>query len=156
VIRFERQRQVTVGGQSAPPFTVNVSPTAPGFFTIDLSGKNAIVAMNTDGSVNTAANPAARGSWITLFATGEGVTLPADTDGIVEANNSRIPIAPIGIVMSGVGSTFRMAASWPLDVSGVLQLSVMVPPNLNMAGPVGVVLVVNDVTTTQPTFIYVK
>ena len=58
--------------------------------------------------------------------------------------------------MSGVGATFRMAASCPFDVSGVLQLSVMVPPNLNMAGPVAVALVVADVSATQPTFIYVK
>lgn len=146
---------LTVGSQTTQ-FTAPVSPTAPGFFTVDLSGKNAIVALNADGSLNSAANPAARGSQITMFATGEGVTTPGDTDGIVEADNSRIPVAALGVQIGGVGVPMPTAASFPKDVSGVLQLTVTIPANLFSAGQVPVVLIAGGVLATQPTFIYVK
>jgi uncharacterized protein (TIGR03118 family) len=147
---------ITVGNQASPPFTIGVSPTAPGFFTVDLSGKNAVVAMNADGTVNSATNPAARGGKITLFATGEGMTLPADMDGVVETSAGRVPVAPIGITFSLVGASFPMPASYPTDVSGVVQIPVMVPPTLEIPGPVNVVMVAGGVPTTQNTFVYVK
>ncbi len=146
---------LTVGSQTAQ-FTVGVSPTAPGFFTVDLSGKNAIVALNADGTVNSSANPAARGSQITMFATGEGVTAPADSDGVVETTAARVPVAALGVQINGVGVPMPTSGSLPADVSGVLQLTVTIPANLFSTGPVPVVLIAGGVLATQPTFIYVK
>ena len=146
---------INVGSQTAQ-FTAPVAPTAPGLFTVDLSGKNALVAMNSDGTLNSASNPAARGSKITFFATGEGVTNPADMDGVVETNNGQAPTTSLGLTIGGVGVVMPTAASLPKDVSGVLQFTVTIPANLFSGGQLPVVLVAGGVLATQPTFIYVK
>jgi len=146
---------LTVGSQTAQ-FTANVAPTAPGLFTLDLSGKNALVAMNADGTLNSLANPAARGSKITFFATGTGVTSPADLDGVVESSNGQVPVTSIGLTIGGQGVVMPSVASLPKDVSGVLQIPVTIPANIFNTGPVPVVLVAGGVLATQPTFIYVK
>jgi uncharacterized protein (TIGR03437 family) len=145
-----------VGSQTTPAFNVNVAATAPGLFTLDFTGKNGLVALNADGTLNSAANPAARGSTIILFATGEGVTTPGDTDGIIETNANQVPVAPIGVTFSFVGASMPMATSFPKDVAGVLEVSVKVPPNITNPGQVSVVLTAGGVQTTQPTFIYVN
>jgi len=147
---------MTVGNQTPAPFIVPVAPTAPGLFTIDFSGKNQAVALNADGTVNAMNNPAQRGSMIMLFATGEGVTTPADSDGIVEADNSRIPTAPMSVTFNGVITAALGAdTSFPKDVSGVLELTVTVPLNI-VPGLANVALTAGGVATTQPTNIYVK
>jgi uncharacterized protein (TIGR03437 family) len=45
--------------------------SAPGIFTI-AGGTGQAAATNQDGSVNSTANPAARGSVVSLYATGQG------------------------------------------------------------------------------------
>jgi uncharacterized protein (TIGR03437 family) len=146
---------LTVGTQTAPTWTLPVAATAPGLFTINFTGAGQVVALNADGSVNSQANPAARGSNIMLFATGEGVTNPADTDGIVEADNSRIPTATIAVTFNGLSATVGSDTSFPKDVSGVLDLTVTVPLNIT-PGLSNVVLTAGGVATTQATNVYVK
>jgi uncharacterized protein (TIGR03118 family) len=146
---------LTVGNQTAPTWTLPVAPTAPGLFTINYTGAGQVVALNADGSVNSKANPAARGSNIMLFATGEGVTNPTDTDGIVEADNSRVPAATIAVTFNGVSATVGSDTSFPKDVSGVLDLTVTVPANIT-PGLSNVVLTAGGVATTQATNVYVK
>jgi uncharacterized protein (TIGR03437 family) len=57
-----------------------VVQTAPAVFTSD--GVHA-VAWNQDGSINSASNPAALGSIVTVFATGLGPITPPQGDGVV-------------------------------------------------------------------------
>jgi uncharacterized protein (TIGR03118 family) len=146
---------LTVGSQTTPAFTVPVAATAPGLFTINFTGAGQVVALNADGSINSQANPAARGSSIMLFATGEGVTNPADTDGIVEADSSRVPTAIIAVTFNGISATVGSDTSFPKDVSGVLDLTVTVPANIT-PGLSNVVLTAGGVSTTQATNVYVK
>jgi uncharacterized protein (TIGR03437 family) len=146
---------LTVGTQTTPPFTVPVAATAPGLFTINFTGAGQAVALNADGTVNSQANPAARGSNIMLFATGEGLTNPADTDGIVEADNSRVPIATIAVTFNGENATVGSDTSFPKDVSGVLDLTVTVPTNIP-PGVANVLLTAGGVSTTPGTNVYVK
>ena len=55
-----------------------VAQTAPGVFTVD--GIHA-AALNQDGSINTASNPAAVGSIVSIYLTGMGPIEPAQADG---------------------------------------------------------------------------
>lgn len=59
--------QVEHQGVRSNPFPLTVSPTAPGFFTANASGSGQGSILNLDNSVNSAANPAARGSVVTLW-----------------------------------------------------------------------------------------
>jgi uncharacterized protein (TIGR03118 family) len=137
---------MTVGTQTAKAFSVAVAPTAPALFTTDFTGMNGAVALNADGTVNSAGNPAARGSMVTLFATGEGVTNPADSDGTVEADASRIPVAPISVTIGGAAATIGADGSTPKDVSGVLQMTATIPTSIS-AGSAAVVLTAGGVAS---------
>jgi uncharacterized protein (TIGR03437 family) len=146
---------MTVGTQTAVPFTVQVAPTAPSLFTTDFTGMNGAVALNADGTVNSATNPAARGSAITLFATGEGLTTPADSDGVVETSSTRIPVAALTATFSGTAAVIGTEGSTPKDVSGVLLLTATIPTSI-AAGTSTVIITSGGVASTQPTYVYVK
>ena len=54
----------------------------PGIFTNDASGAGQAAIINVpDGSRNSAAHPATRGSKVSIYATGEGQTTPAGAVG---------------------------------------------------------------------------
>ena len=142
-------------GTQKTTLSAPVAATAPGLFTLDFTGKGPVVALNADGSVNSASNAAARGSSVMLFATGEGVTKPGDTDGVIETDNSRVPVATLTATIGGVNATVASDTSFPKDVSGVLELVVTVPAGIS-TGAVPVLINAGGVATTQPTTLFVK
>ncbi len=72
---------VTYQGQTSAPITVAVASSAPGLFTLDSTGKGQAAAVNSNGSINAASNPAPIGSILSFYATGEGQTTPSGVDG---------------------------------------------------------------------------
>jgi uncharacterized protein (TIGR03437 family) len=62
---------------------VLISAAAPGIFTITQNGSGQGAIINQDGTVNSTSNPAAKGSVISVYATGQGPTSPAVPDGTV-------------------------------------------------------------------------
>ncbi len=127
-----------VASNSLAPRVVD---TAPGIFTTD--GRQA-AALNSDGTVNSAANPAAAGSIVVLYVTGEGQVTPAGVDGeAVPATNLRKPVAPVRVRLNGVeiaAEDIVYAGSAPTLVSGLMQINFKLPPNTpaNAATPVEV------------------
>lgn len=69
---------VSTGTITTNCLTEAVAQTSPGVFTVD--GFYA-AALNQDGTVNSASNPAKIGSLVTVFATGLGPITPAQNDG---------------------------------------------------------------------------
>ena len=63
--------QVLVNGIVKSRAPVEIAGASPGIFTV-AAGSGQAAAFNQDGSVNSAEHPAARGSVLVLFATGEG------------------------------------------------------------------------------------
>src|SRR5262249_33404856 len=63
--------QVIYNGVKSNVATVPVVSSAPGLFTADASGKGQAALLNQDGSLNSASSPAALGSVVVFFATGE-------------------------------------------------------------------------------------
>jgi len=61
---------IVVDGVTAATSSVPVATAAPGIFTIGATGQAA--ALNQDGSLNSATNPADRGSVVLIYATGQG------------------------------------------------------------------------------------
>lgn len=72
-----------------------VVEAAPGVFTID--GTHA-VALNQDGTLNSAANPAALDSTVTIFATGLGPINPPQADGILEEPPLPVDTLPLELL----------------------------------------------------------
>jgi uncharacterized protein (TIGR03437 family) len=118
---------IEVSGAPSDPIPVSVSDAGPGIFTHDGSGKGQAAALNQDYSVNSSLKPAAVGSVIMLFATGEGLTNPAGTDGIIAGAIAPRPILPITATVDGQPAEVLYAGGAPFEVAGVLQINVRLP-----------------------------
>ena len=67
------QIQVSVNGAMSNMVQAPAGAASPGIYTADGSGFGQGYVLNSDGTLNSPSNPAAPGSTITIFATGEGL-----------------------------------------------------------------------------------
>jgi uncharacterized protein (TIGR03437 family) len=92
------------------------------------------VALNQDGSLNSATNPAAGGSVVTVWATGAGLdNYSGQQDGII-AYGEYTPLLPVSVLnasyanVNGVSSLDVLyAGSAPGMVTGVIQVNFQLP-----------------------------
>jgi uncharacterized protein (TIGR03437 family) len=120
--------QVEYLGSVSPPVSLPIAATAPAIFTLDASGTGPGAILNAaDESVNSAANPAAPGDWVSIFATGAGVTTPPGVDGLLPAGPSYQPNAPVSVSIGGLTCQLNYTGAAPGLVSGVLQINAKVP-----------------------------
>ena len=77
----------TIGDPSSPVwrYTLAVASAAPAVFALN-AGTGQALALNTDATANSEANPAQRGSIVTLFVTGMG--LPDNAAGVLIGNST--------------------------------------------------------------------
>ena len=95
------QVQVRNGSLTSDTVAMPVFPAAPSIFSVDLSGTGQAAVLNQDGlTVNSAKSPAAKGSYISIYATGEGQTDPGGIDGSDRHRRQPAEARPSG---SGLG-----------------------------------------------------
>ena len=123
--------RVEVAGRTTNSLTLPVQAASPAFFTYNSSGLGGGAFLNQDGSVNTAANPAARGSIVVLYANGTGRTSPAQVDGEVTGDKPPRPALPVKVFIADREVELLFAGSTPGVVSGLTQLNVRVPLDLD-------------------------
>lgn len=129
------QLQVEFLGVFSNPIPLQVAATSPGIFSATGSGSGQGAILNArDDSVNSALHPAARGDWVSIFATGGGVTTPASADGLVSSAPLPAPIANVSVTIGGVPCQINFEGAAPGLVSGVLQINAQVPAGI-AAGP---------------------
>jgi len=118
------------------PVKLPVVAAAPGLFTITESGTGQGAILNQDNSVNSASNPAARGSIVAIYLTGTGELAPPITDGALGPLTPPFPApeAAIGATIGGVPATVVFAGQAPGLIAGATQVNVQVPD-----APTGVV-----------------
>jgi uncharacterized protein (TIGR03437 family) len=117
--------------QSSAALSVKVVDAVPAFFSADFSGRGQGAILNQDGSYNSASNPAAAGSQIVLFGTGEGQTIPAGVDGLIAGDNPPKPVLPVGVTIGGVPAEIAYHGGAPQEVAGALQLNVVIPSTVS-------------------------
>ena len=123
------QVTVEVNGQASSPLTLSVAAAAPGLFSLNFSGTGPAVVFNEDGTVNSATNPAAKGSIIVLYGTGEGQTTPAGEDGLIATSVFPKPVLPVSVLVGNVAaSEILYAGAVPGNVTGVLQVNARLAP----------------------------
>jgi len=126
--------QVTNGGSAVATSQISAAQTAPSLFTMDGSGRGAVTAFHAGGTPVTAANPAAAGSIITLYATGTGNPSQPIPDG-QKMGATLIPSSsPIAVRIGKFAADVIYAGSLPGSVNGMTQIMVRVPPSL-LSGP---------------------
>jgi len=120
-------------GVRSEPLEMRVSDSAPGIFSADSTGRGQGSILNQDSSVNGVNTPAARGSFIVLYATGEGQTNPQGVTGRItlpQASDFRHPLGAVSVFFGGVpvpASDITYVGSAPGFVAGALQINVRVP-----------------------------
>ena len=118
---------VNYQGNNVAAGSVPVVPSAPGIFTMN-AGTGQAAALNQDGSLNSASNPAAAGSTIVLYLTGEGQTALPGVDGqIAAAAPYPAPVLPVTVTIGGQPATYVYAGAAPGEVAGVMQINASIP-----------------------------
>jgi len=134
------QLSVTMQGQTIATANEAVAPTAPAIFTLDSTGSGQGAVLNQDSSVNSPANPATKGSIISIFATGAGQTNPPGVDGQVTGTVLPMPLLPVSVQIGGLGANVLYAGAAPELISGVLQVNASIPPATPSGPAVPIVL----------------
>jgi uncharacterized protein (TIGR03437 family) len=95
-----------------------------------------LAVVNQDGTLNTADNPAAQGSAITVYVTGLGQTSPASVDGKINTSSAPKPLAPVSASVNGsVSAPVEFVGSAPGLVAGITQVNVRIPVAKYPANP---------------------
>ena len=142
---------VTTASQTTPALSIPVAATVPGVFTTNGGGTGQALALNQDGTLNSTSNAAARGAVVVLFATGEGVTDPPGTDGLIDTGLVfREPVAPVALTIGGAAAQVLYAVEAPGDVAGVLEVGAVVPAGIT-PGAAAAVLSVGSVAAQSVT-----
>jgi uncharacterized protein (TIGR03437 family) len=129
--------------------TIPLAPAAPGLFTLDATGKGPAAAIAPDGTANTPAHPASPGSYVSLFATGEGATNPTSVDGSIGAPPLPAPVLPVTVSIGGTPALVTYAGAAPGLVAGVMQVNIKIPDDTTIGPAVPISLQVGT-TTSQP------
>jgi uncharacterized protein (TIGR03437 family) len=117
-------------GLSSVELGIPVVPAAPAIFTLDFTGQGGAVVLNQDDSVNSPSNPAARGSRIQIFATGDGVTSPPSITGEITGTEIKKPVLPIAVSVGGLNASGTAAISALHAITGLLQVEAVVPQSV--------------------------
>lgn len=122
---------VTVDGNLVASRQFEVAPTSPSLFVdtgqpaSDGNGSFPAVALNSDGTKNSSANPAQGGSWVKIFLNGVGSYTggtPPATGSITGPDPS-----PTGVAVSVAGLKSGPLIPWPGMLSGLYQVQVKMP-----------------------------
>jgi uncharacterized protein (TIGR03437 family) len=125
--------EIEYQGVRSDPLRLPVAATRPGVFTVDESGYGQAAILNADGSFNSAANPADRGSVVVLYLTGEGLIDPASPDGAILGDPLPKPKLPLSVWFedpaTGDGNPAEAIYAGGVlgSVAGLLQVNVRIP-----------------------------
>lgn len=148
--RSETRISVEYQGRRTAEVIVPVSAAAPAIFTLNASGVGPGAILNQNYTVNSAENPAPRGSVIQIFATGGGETRPAGVDGRV-ASPAFGPIPSqaleVRVTIGGVAAAVQYAGAAPDLVAGVMQVNAVVPAGAPAGSAVPVVLTAGGISS---------
>lgn len=139
---------VEYNGIRSAPVSLSVAASAPGIFTSG-SGSGQAAALNQDGiTPNGPANPAAPGSVISLFLTGEGAVDTAVIDGQLAAGGTLWkPKQSVVASVGGALATVVYAGAAPGNVAGLLQVNLQIPTSTIPGNSVPVQLTIGGAAT---------
>ena len=142
---------VSYNGVISASFMVVTTATAPGIFSANQTGNGQAAILNSNESANSASNPAPKGSTVSIYATGEGVLTPAVATGSMSGPSLPLPkpVANVSVTIGGQPAAISYAGEAPTLVSGVLQVNVTIPNNINSQNQLVVLTIGNNTTKQQ-------
>jgi len=120
-------------GQNSNADQVTSAATVLGLFAQNSSGSGPGAILNQDNSLNGPGHPAAKGSIVQVFLTGEGLTNPPSVTGAITVANlppPQVTPQPVQLIQVWIGGqqvNYTYAGEAPGMVAGVMQLNVQIP-----------------------------
>ena len=143
--------QVEYLGVQSLSIAYNVTAAAPGIYTLNQAGNGPGATLNQDGfTVNGPNTPAARGSVVSVYMTGEGQTSPVGVDGLVippVLTSLKRPVLTVTATIGGINAPVQYAGSAAGLISGCMQVNILVPPTAPLGGAVPLVITVGTAST---------
>ena len=130
-------------GVSSDPVPLTATVAASGIYSQSFTGTGLGSILNLDDSVNSPSNPAARGSFVAMFAAGGGQTTTPGLDGSIYTSAGSNPQLPVGVQVGGIDAEVSYAGAAPGFVQGALQVNFRIPANAP-TGDVPVILTVGN------------
>jgi uncharacterized protein (TIGR03437 family) len=121
-----------------------LADSAPGLL-VPLATTDA-AAFNQDGTLNSASNAAARGSILTVFATGCGQTSPASATGVPAQLPLAAPALPVTLTIANLQAEILFAGAAP-GLVGATQINARIPldvPVESLPGKASLILAVGS------------
>jgi len=146
---------VVHNGVTSANVPVSVAASAPGLFSANASGSGPGAIYNQDLTPNSASNPAAAGTIVVLFGTGEGQTNPAGVDGMINTTTFPSPVLPVTVTIGGQPAQILYDGAIPGQVAGLLQINARVPVGL-ASGPQPVVVTIGTASSQANLTVAVK
>jgi uncharacterized protein (TIGR03437 family) len=146
---------VVHNGVASASFPISVAPSVPGIFSANYSGSGPGAIYNQDLTYNSASNPAAAGTIIVFFGTGEGQTNPAGIDGIINTSSFPKPALPVTVTIGGQPAQIIYDGAIPDQIAGLLQINARVPAGL-ASGPQPVVVTIGTASSQANLTVAVK
>ena len=141
---------VQYNGLTSDVFPLATTDAAPGIFT-QAYGPGQIWATNPDYTFNGASNPVARGGYVSIWATGQGLVNPAGVDGEAITVAKSIQ-APYKVTIGGIDAQVLGAV---LIYTGEIQVNVTVPSGAP-TGNVPLVLTIGSGSSRKDATIAIK
>ena len=158
-VRLADTGELVAGG------TMLVSANSPGLFTLTQNGQGQAAALNQDNRVNGTSTPAARGSVLALYGSGQGQVSPLVTDGTAApvsplSNTVAIPTSDGKACVTSqpsmcvaIGSSFGDVQYSGLAPGyiGLWQINVKIPSDVTPGNAVPVRVVINGALSNTVT-----
>jgi uncharacterized protein (TIGR03437 family) len=145
--RASTNMQVEAAGRVVASRTVPVRQYSPALFTLNGSGVGGAAALNQNGTVNSPANPADRGSFVSLYVNGLALAMPSRVDGEVATDVGRL-FGAIAATIGGRSVPVVYAGTSPGLLAALTQINLFVPRD-SASGPAVPVRVTAANTNTQ-------
>jgi uncharacterized protein (TIGR03437 family) len=134
---------IAYAGHCSIAYQLSLGTAAPGLFAQNASGSGPGAILNQDNSLNGPSHPAAKGSIVQVFMTGEGQTSPQGVTGAITSVTlpppqvTPAPSQAIQVLIGGQPALYTYAGEAPGMVAGVMQLNVQIPGNVP-SGPLSI------------------
>jgi uncharacterized protein (TIGR03437 family) len=126
---------INYAGVTSNTYQLTLAASAPGLFAQNASGSGPGAILNQDNSLNGPGHPAAKGSIVQVYLTGEGQTSPQPVTGAITSVTlpppqvTPAPSQAIQVLIGGQPALYTYAGEAPGMVAGVMQLNVQIPAN---------------------------
>jgi uncharacterized protein (TIGR03437 family) len=127
--------EVFYQGRSVGTLDLTVAANSPAVFS---------TIVQQDGTFNSQTNPAPHGTFLTFYATGDGIEYGPDLAGLPAAAPYPYPVLPVTVTLAGMAAQVTYAASAP-GLVGILQVNLLVPGSYVPSGAVPLILMVGTV-----------